>query len=404
MQVGKFTMSHSGDSKLRLMHLVASPSDLTTTTASAEAQRAAEPLPESAVEQRLDANVDLRFLQDPNIYHPLPTDDVAPAFSNSKQQPQPGTPLTTLLQHGHFRRAAEDAANELLRCASNGADRILQLLYTRLACLVLVSRTDLAAQEAIPLIDLLSRNPPGAEDVVPRIPWELRLLLVRLQSIGAADGGRRGVMAMYALAAEVRAHLNNVDVDEAEHSRWAGRLRDLGLRVADALVEMGELETANRHLDTLTNANADEIAYRKALLRARVGDVAGAQNCVKKLQDEHRRASLKALLKVADGELSNASDTFQALVEQQTERSLLANNLAVSMLYTGHIIDSRRVLKDLSTQQPGFSALLFNLSTVYELCTERAVDRKTALAQAMAAKAPGPDSGGWEKATFEFKL
>ncbi|KAK5128501.1 hypothetical protein LTR85_003169 [Meristemomyces frigidus] len=383
---------------------VLSPPEISSPTVSAEVQQAISTLPEPALAHRPKANVDLTFLQDPSIYHTLPTEDVAPPFIESEQRPPPGTPLADLLQHGHFRRAADRAAYDLVQCAPNDAEGLLQLLYTRLACLILISRPDLAAQEAASLSDLLARNPPVAKDIVPLIPWELRLLLVRLQSIGATDGGRRGIMALYGLAAEVRATLKQDNDDEVLRDVWPGRLRDLGLRVADALVEMGELETANRHLETLTDADEEEIAYRRALLRIRVGDVTGARICVNSMRDESRKATFEVLLKVADGDFSDAADSWQDMDEQGPDYALIANNLAVCMLYTGHITSSRRILEDASAQLPGFSGLLFNLSTVYELCTERAIHLKAELAQTMAAKTPQPDTSGWEKTTLDFKL
>jgi hypothetical protein len=76
----------------------------------------------------------------------------------------------------------------------------------------------------------------------------------------------------------------------------------------------------------------------------------------------------------------------------------------VSLLYTGHITSARNVLEDLSSRLPMFFMLLFNLSTIYELCTERSIERKTILMQQIAAKQPAPESGGWEHPAFEFKL
>ncbi|KAI7271093.1 hypothetical protein KC345_g7285 [Hortaea werneckii] len=358
----------------------------------------------SELPHRPKANIDLRFLQDPNLYHPLPTSDVATAFWDSTQQPPPGTALADLLKGGHFRRAADGAFNELRRCSSDDASQILKLLYTRFACLVLVSRPDIAAQEALPLLDFLARNVGGANDVTALVPWELRLLLVRLQSVGAQDGGRRGIMGLYTLAAEARTHVKQSDQDGNETQLWRQRLDDLGLRVADALVEMGELETANRHLDTLSSPHRlDDITYRKALLKARIGDVDGAQACVNNLSDDNQLQKLQALLKMANGEVAQAADSWQSQHDNDAS-ALGANNWAVSMLYTGHITTAYEVFEKLANDQSGFPALLFNLSTVYELCTERAVERKSALAQFMAAKAPSPGCGGWEKATFDFKL
>ncbi|KAF2764192.1 hypothetical protein EJ03DRAFT_356003 [Teratosphaeria nubilosa] len=363
------------------------------------------PLPEPAVvERRPQANVDLKFLQNSQIYHPLPTDEIHPAFLNSPQKPPLDTPLPDLLQAGHFRRAADAATRSLLKCDPADAQTILHLLYTRLACLILISRPDIAVQEAVPLTEILARNLPGAKDLVPLIPWELRLILVRMQSIGAADGGRRGVMALYVLAAEVRSNLKQAqgDNDASEIQIWETRLQDLGLRVADALVEMGELETANRHLDTLTDVAADEIAYRKALLRVRVGDVSGAQQSVARLQGA-RKSALAALLEAAQGDYRTAEETWRALVKKP-ESALAANNLAVLLLYTGDIDQARQTFENIIEASPGFAGALFNVATVYELCTERANGPKGELAQRLAAKTPSPESGGWEKVNFDFKL
>ena len=336
----------------------------------------------------------------------MPSDDLPEVFLKSQNQPTPRTPLTDLLVGGHFRRAAETSLDELLKCSPNDATRVFQLLYTRLACLVLVSKADLASHEATPLTAFLARNPPEASDIIPLIPWELRLLIVRLQSITVADGGRRGIMSLYALAAEVRSNFQTANDarSTSEISRWSSRLHDLGLRVVDTLVEMGELETATRHLDTLVDVDQDELAYRKALLRLRVGDIAGAKRCVDKVQDALRRSSLRAVLNVAQGDFSKALDEWQQLAETYSGNGFVATNMAISLLYTGQISQARDVFEELAQRSSAFPALLFNLGTVYELCTEQSAERKTTLAQRMAAKVPTPDSGGWERATFEFKL
>lgn len=351
-------------------------------------------------------HISLHFLQDSDSYHQLFADDIPKAFLESEHQPSLNATLPELIQGGHFRRAAEKSLRDLLASPSDAAEQILQLLYTRLACLILISRPDIAAQEAIPLIDLLGRNSPAANDVLPLVPWDVRLLLVRLQSIGAADGGRRGIMALYSLAGEVRANLRTAQEsgEDASISRWTERLHDVGLRVCDALVEMGELETATRHLEALEDVDPDELAYRKALLRVRVGDVSGASRSASTIKDEAKRKGLEALLRVADGDYSAAVENLQSLMADYPGHEHFAQNAAVSLLYTGHITSARDVLEDLSSRIPMFPTLTFNLTTVYELCSEKALERKTALTEQAAAKTPGPQSGGWERATFEFKL
>ena len=381
----------------------ASPSDATSTSQSTELP---PPPSEPATPVKLPPDVDLRFLKDASKYHGLGTEDIAPAFLESPNQPPPDTSLQDLLKHGHFRRAAGTALIELSRCFADDPVRIFQLLYTRLACLVLISRVDLASVEAASLTDFLARNAPGAEAVAPLIPWELRILLVRLQSIAAADGGRRGIMALYALSAEVRSHIRDAREagNESEVSLWAERLGDLGLRVADTLVEMGELETATRHLDTLVDVDSDELAYRKGLLRLRVGDVAGARRCIDGIGNTANRLSLNALLEVADGHISKAVDEWQAHADENSDDALSTSNLAVGLLYTGKIARARQVFEQLADRISTFPGLLFNSGTVYELCAERAQERKTDLAHAMSLKAPNPVSGGWERTNFDFKL
>ncbi|EME41581.1 hypothetical protein DOTSEDRAFT_90394 [Dothistroma septosporum NZE10] len=352
------------------------------------------------------AALNLGFLQNPDLYHQLLVNDVPKAFLESASQPSLDAPLANLLQGGHFRRGADKALRDLLAHSGDDPTFLLQLLYTRLACLVLISRPDLAAQEALPLLDLMARNPPGVQDIVQIMPWEFRMLLVRLQSIGAADGGRRGIMALYAIAGEVRANLRHArsSSDNDNAALWTGRIHDLGLRVCDALVEMGELETATRHLDTLADVDQEELGYRKALLKVRVGDVTGARQCSDQLQDAARKKGLESLLEVADGDYSSAVRQWNSLTENHADHDSVAQNIAVSLLYTGQIATARDVLEDLATRLSIFPTLLFNLSTVYELCSERAMDRKTTLTQRAAENPPGPGSGGWERSTFEFKL
>ncbi|WPH02818.1 Hypothetical protein R9X50_00568600 [Acrodontium crateriforme] len=360
----------------------------------------------STLSSRPKPTGDVRFLQDPSIYHQIPTDDISPIFLEAEHQPRPEASLATLLQNGHFRRAATAALTELLQLPAHECERIFQLLYTRLACLVLLSRPDLAAQEAVPLTDFLMRGLPQAKDVVPWIPWELRLLLVRLQSIGAADGGRREIMTLYSLTGELRVNIRQAQLEEDQPtlSRLHARLQDLALRVADALVEMGELDTASHHLDSLIDIDQDEVAYRQALIHCRLGHVVKSRRYASQLKNADSKAALDALLKLADGKMTDARNAYRTLVEQHPSEPLYAQNLVVCILYTGQIAEARTLLQDVVQQSPACSSMLFNLSTIYELCSERANDKKTNLMRMMAAKAPSASSGGWERPTFDFKL
>jgi predicted Zn-dependent protease len=274
---------------------------------------------------------------------------------------------------------------------------------------VVISRPDLAADEAIPLTEFLARNTPDAKDISPLVPWELRLLLVRLQSIAASDDGRRAIMSLYALASEVRSHLSEAkaEEDQAAVQAWSDRLRDIGLRVADTLVESGELETAARHLTTLSAISPDVINSRKALLSLRTGDLSSAQESLDKMTPGLSKEIHQALLQTTEGDFAKAVEAWRKLAEQHPDNELLGQNLSACLLYTGHITEARSILEGIVRDTPAFPTLLFNLSTVYELCTNRAVERKTGLSQFLAQRAPptaAAMSGGWERTNADFKL
>lgn len=351
-------------------------------------------------------HVDLQFLLDRRLYHQVSADDIAPGFADSKLQPPLGSPLEELIQAGHFRRAAETALTDLLSTSPGDAERVFSLLYTRLACLVVISRADLAADEAAPLTDSLNRNTPEAKDLIPAVPWELRLLLVRLQSFAAADNGRRAIMSLYALSAEIRSHVAEAKGgdDETSVQLWSERLSDLGLRVADSLVEIGELETASRHLDTLTSADPDAIHSRKTLLNIRTGNLAEAAKSLENVKPGLTKSTHQAVLQTANGDFAEAVKAWRELAEQHPDNEMLGQNLSACLLYTGHITEARGILESIARETPAFPALLFNLSTVYELCAERAVERKTGLSHHLAQRPPLATSGGWERTTADFKL
>ena len=63
------------------------------------------------------------------------------------------------------------------------------------------------------------------------------------------------------------------------------------------------------------------------------------------------------------------------------------------------------MLSSLVDDSNSFHALTFNLSTIYELCTERSRALKIGLAEKVAEiKQSGQGMVGWEKVNGDFKL
>ncbi|MCJ1307474.1 hypothetical protein MMC25_001120 [Agyrium rufum] len=356
----------------------------------------------------------------PDIFHPLSQLDLPPPFRSSSKLPDSTTPLDQLLSGGHFRQAAINAAEALTKSTSStDAPQIFSLFYIRLASVCIINADLLAAQESKALEDLNSsyyRNPLTDAHLVP---WELRVLGVRLQSIGYQDP-RRGITGYYELAREARVEAQKAR-DSVEKALWKARLEDLGIRVANALIEMSDLPTAARHLESLKiskgRGNSDQeflMTYRLILLYLRLGNVAAAKRHLSAASppDSDTRSQLYhaivlSLVHVAEGNYHSASKELSSQAREAEDlpsQVVLSQNLAVCLLYEGKIAEARETLQSLIDQGNSLSTLLFNLSTIFELCSDRSKGMKLELAEKIATQDRNDQEFGWEKASADFKL
>lgn len=259
------------------------------------------------------------------------------------------------MSSGYFRSAAIKAAQLLTTPLSaesptSGVDygRIFELVYTRLTCLTLCNQTALAAQEVKALEDLNSSYYRDDVSGAHLVPWELRVLAVRLQGMGFNDA-RRGVMGYYDLAREARLTLTSIkkqraEIKDGEEQResmddeivlWESRLGQLGICVASALVEMEDLEGATRHLQSL-KPSSEDLQMQKALLWLCLGDIDTARSCVASAEDENGRKVVQALGHVAGGEYVDAVKVWEELVASgkgEGEMAMYKQNLGVCLLY-----------------------------------------------------------------------
>ncbi|KAI6713076.1 hypothetical protein JHW43_004447 [Diplocarpon mali] len=364
---------------------------------------------------------DFSFLLRPEIYHPLTLLEVPPPFRPASSQADPATPLEDLVSTGHFRNAAIKAAQLLTTPGLNHQDheKIFGLVYTRLSCLTLCNQTTLAAQEVKALEDLNSNY--YRDDLTGRhlVPWELRVLAVRLQGMAFNDA-RRGVTGYYELAREARSTLTTMKRARRESEGdpaapdgaiplWEARLADLGVRVASALVEMEDLEGATRFLATLEPTRLPRLGVHKALLWLCVGDVEAARASVVGLGAEEEQKVILALAHMADSDFDYAVEIWQALVASdadEAEKAMWRQNLGVCYLYLGRMDEARKMLESLVSTSHSFHALTFNLSTIYELCTDRSRALKIRLAEKVARMQEEEEgkNTGWEKVNGDFKL
>jgi trafficking protein particle complex subunit 12 len=289
---------------------------------------------------------DFSFLLRPEIYHPLTPHNIPLSFRNSPKQPGPEVPIPDLLARGHFRAAAIAAVQELTSAGHDGQPgidpmdhkRIFELLYTRLACLTLIDATPLAAQEVKALEDL-NNAAIYVDDATGDhlVPWELRVLNVRLQALGFGDP-RRSVMSYHDLAREAREQTIRAAArhDNSARELWKARLYDLGMKVAGALVEMDDLSGAAHHLGMLRDRGDGKLALSKALLWLHLGDTDAAMQCVRDVGQEGKNVDqvVFALCHMADGEYQSALEIW-AQLKDKVQDEMVGVNMAVCLLYVG---------------------------------------------------------------------
>ncbi|KXJ91901.1 hypothetical protein Micbo1qcDRAFT_194892 [Microdochium bolleyi] len=388
---------------------------------------------------------DFSFLLKPEIYHQISPLSIPAPFRTPSRQPSPEAPIPDLLAQGHFRAAAIAAVQALTSSPVSVTQaaahppvsptdhaRVFSLLYTRLSCLCLIDAVPLAAQEAKALEDLSSAFYLDPLTGAHLVPWELRLLAVRLQTLGFGDP-RRAVVGYYELARDARREIGRAlrAHDHSAAELWRERLADLGVKVAGALVEQEDLLGAAEHLATLKASSSggvgargsERLAMSKALLWLHVGDVEQARRCIVRSGEggggSVAESVLEALADMADGEYELALNRWAALkrdldggsnedVEAGESRDeMIGVNLAVCLLYVGRMEEGRQILESLVSQGRSSHTLLFNLSTMYELCTDRAKTLKLQLAERVAAAPHEQSAGhsqGWEKTNADFKL
>ena len=309
---------------------------------------------------------DLSFLLRHGNFHTLSHLDIPPPLRSEFLILNPGEPLSTslgilekLLAEGRFLVAAHFSASILTSSLISPTDIkiIFSLFYTRLACLDLSGNTVLAAQESKALEDLSSafyyvdlklesaaadndKEPGYEQDPRHIVPWPLRVLAVRLQSIGFGDS-RRSIGGLYEIGLEARREIMRSEATEAERELWKQRLADLGVRSVNALIEMGDFDAARRSLDSLrvSGPESNITKLRTALLLLRIGDLDAASQVFGDANETKEAALLKPLISMSDGRFADAVAEWRILGEDKTrtDGALVAQNLAVCLLYIGQL-------------------------------------------------------------------
>jgi hypothetical protein len=248
----------------------------------------------------------------------------------------------------------------------------------------------LAAREIKAFRELSSGFYSDPETGKSILPWEFRVLAVRLQALGVSDW-RRCIGTYYELGLEARSGALDAALGLEERELWRKRLTELGIRVANVLVELGDLGAAARHLEGMRRKQEDPtVRQMLTLLYVRAGMLEAAKECAS--NDE----ALGALLAMAEGRWAEAAERW-GKIDGEMERC----NAAVCMIYEGKLSEvtefqtrvighvanrrqARQCLEKLVDDAKVFPGVVFNLATVYELCGDRSKVLKMQLAEKVA--------------------
>lgn len=187
-------------------------------------------------------------------------------------------------------------------------------------------------------------------------------------------------------------------------------MKDLGVRVGNALVETGDLAAAIRHFESLRRKDDREdelLKSRIALLYLRLGEVAAARRYIPSTPRTDSPTSsntlIRPLLSMAEARYEDAINEWKDLTSTP-KNDIATQNLAVCLLYTNHLDEAHALLDSLIDKGRSFHALTFNLATVYELRTEKARARKGELAERVAVGLVAEEGRGGERVAADFKL
>ena len=240
--------------------------------------------------------------------------------------------------------------------------------------MTLIYQTSLAAQECLVLGDTNSsfyynnvsspissealsqsqQKKPKGQNHANIIPWQLRVLATRLQSIAYKDP-KREISGYYDLARSARQAIK-VAVDqgdeEAERS-WKIRLKELGVHVGNALIDSGDLDCAIRHFESLLQSETKEnekkiLAGRVALLKLRIGDLESGKKALfanksnngssRERDDTEEASLLTPLLSMSQGHWADAVNQWRDIASKGGDNASLAQqNQAVCLIYTGKV-------------------------------------------------------------------
>ncbi|KAH9040457.1 hypothetical protein EDB85DRAFT_2173585 [Lactarius pseudohatsudake] len=277
-------------------------------------------------------------------------------------------------------------------------DRIVQadpedvpLLWSlRLSSLARLRLFNQASAEVTNLFGALaSIAPPAARTHLLEhvLPFELDVIHARVKYWAADATGYTDALGALLRRCRRRARASRLDVDR---QMWVERGARVGLIAASQFIETKDFAAATALLEPLVAPEPPGAELRAALGRVylQAGQLDRAEaHFAAVAADAGALESTKALnaafLASARGEWDVASEILRELFAQDDSNYAAVNNLAVALLGQGKLKEGIEVLEAALETSPSTLAMaepfLFNLSTLYELRSSIAADKKREL-------------------------
>ncbi|OWR53560.1 trafficking protein particle complex subunit 12 [Danaus plexippus] len=329
--------------------------------------------------------------------------------------------LRELLRTGYL-RAAVNLTATLLSAAGQGAGRMhrptkhsqrsLQLWLTRFAVMCRIKLYEPLLKEAEPFGDFTKPDmfyefyPEAYENRTGSlVPFSLRLLVAELPGhVGKPEEAMDRLYAMLDVIEQMISNLksgktevgtDNISAEDQKESLrlWNGRRIRVLHSITNCAIALKDYRLATKILTTLKN-EATNVQQQRALHSAlcRVALLAGhgraavahcsnakdARNHICPTPDVREYVDL-GLIDIAHGKYQDAYNNFARAADQEPTNIMVANNLAVCLLYMGRLKEAISVLQKAIHSDPerGLNeSLLINLCTLYELESSKTNEKK----------------------------
>lgn len=299
------------------------------------------------------------------------------------------TDFNTLVMTNSWRALARQARDRLVQTDPEDLNLVLSLWYLRVSSLARLRLFNQTSAEITNLFTGLAAAPPAARTHVFEniLPFELEVLRARVKYWSGDPLGYLDALGALLRKCKRKARAARGERGAGDRQMWMERGARVSLIVASQFIEMKDFAAATKLLQPLLDQPVQTQEIRSAIARIylQAGHVSAAERHFAVIEadpdvPQTTKDMNSAILAAARGDWASASALLEGLVGDDAENFAAVNNLAVALLNQGKLKEGIEVLETALQASPSTLAMaepfLFNLSTLYELRSAIAVDKK----------------------------